>query len=69
MKGKDLYFAYIGSDGTVGRIAKFVDGIQPFGYENGQWVSMNGLAKILFDATTDYKEISKDEAERLIKEK
>ena len=67
MENRERYYAYDNPDGGVSRIAKFV-GIEPYAYENGEWVRMSGLIKILFDATTDFYEISKDEAERLIKE-
>lgn len=52
-------------NGVVQRIAKIVDGV-PYGYENGKWEFMPGLAKIQNDATSDYEEITKEEADILI---
>ena len=67
MENREMYYAYDNPDGGVSRIAKFV-GVVPYAYENGEWVYMPGLVKILFDVTADFYEISKDEAEKLIKE-
>ena len=49
----------------VYRIAKFVDGV-PYGYIDKEWKFMPSLAKITQDATSDYEEISKKEADKLI---
>jgi hypothetical protein len=46
-------------------VAKIEDGCCAYGWENGRWVSMPGLIKIRFEIT-DYEEISKEEAMRLI---
>lgn len=61
-----VYYAFK-FEGKVRRIAKIVDNALAYGWENGRWVSMPGLLKIQQDATSDYEEISKEEAEKLIK--
>lgn len=61
---KETFYVYKRDDGTIGRIAKFVDN-KPYGYENGEWVFMPTLYKIRNDVTNDYEEISKEEADRL----
>lgn len=63
---KELYYVYRKNDGSTGRIAKFADGLY-YGYEKGEWVSMPELIKIQ-EEITDYEEIDKAEAEKLIKE-
>ena len=66
MDNKETYYVYRGDNGEIGRIAKFV-GAVPYGWdkEKGEWVEMPRLIKIKFEIT-NYEEISKDEAERLI---
>jgi len=55
-------------NGEVRRIAKIVDNALAYGFQDGKWVQMSGLLKIQNDVT-DYKEISKAEAEKLILKK
>ena len=62
-KRTDYYVYYC--DGRPTRVAKIEDGSCAYGWENGRWVSMPGLIKIRFEIT-DYEEISKEEAMRLI---
>lgn len=62
---KELYYVHR-DEGKVTRIAKKENGLY-YGYEKGKWVEMPGLIKIEFEIT-DYEEITKEEAERLIKE-
>ena len=66
MDNKEIYYVYVSDNGFIGRVAKFVDG-HPYGYDEdaGDWVFMPGLVKIKFDIT-DYEEITKEQAERLI---
>ena len=65
MQKQTQYFVYR-SHGRVGRVAKFVDGLYPYGWDKGKWVFMPGLIKIKFDIT-DYEEITKKEALKLIR--
>lgn len=53
-------------NGIDGRLAKIVDGAFAYGWENGEWVEMQGLIKIRFDGSEDFVEISKEEAEKII---
>lgn len=53
-------------NGMIGRLAKIVDNANAYGYENGEWVEMQGLIKIQFDGSEDYVEISKEEADEII---
>lgn len=55
-------------NGEVRRIAKIVDNALAYGWQNGRWVQMSGLLKIQNDIT-DYEEISKAEAEKLMRMK
>jgi hypothetical protein len=64
---KELYYVYISDDGTIGRVAKRGADRLYYGWDNGKWIEMPGLIKIEFDIT-NYREISKEEAERIIKE-
>ena len=54
-------------NGEVRRIAKIEDNALAYGWENGKWVSMPNLLKIQNDVTSDYEEITKEEADRLMK--
>ena len=67
MEKKEIYYVYKSEDGFIGRVAKFVDNI-PYGWDNGKWIYMPGLIKIQFEVT-DYYEISKEEAEQIIRDK
>jgi len=60
---KDLYFVYKEKN-IPKRVAKKIDSIW-YGFEKDKWVKMPQLAKIEWE-DTDYKEISKVEAEKLI---
>lgn len=53
-------------NGEVRRIAKIVDNSLAYGFQDGKWVQMSGLLKIMNDVT-DYKEISKAEAEKFMR--
>ena len=66
MDKKEIYYVNVSDDGVIGRIAKF-DGVIPYGYdeEKNEWIEMPSLIKIKFDIT-DYEEITKEQAERLI---
>lgn len=55
-------------NGEVRRIAKIVDNSLAYGFQDGKWVQMSGLLKIMNDVT-DYKEISKAEAEKFMRTK
>lgn len=55
-------------NGEVRRIAKIVDNALAYGFQDGKWVQMSGLLKIMNDVT-DYKEISKAEAEKFMRMK
>ena len=61
----DFYYVHRDDDGNPTRIAKQT-GMDFYGWENGEWISMPSLNKIMFDVTADYDEISKDEADALI---
>ncbi len=63
-----VYYVNWGDDGTAGRIAKYDDGVF-YGWQDGQWVHMPSLAKIEWDVTADYSEITEEEAMKLIGEK
>ena len=65
MPDNAFYYVHRDDDGTPTRIAKQV-GHDFFGWENGDWISMPSLSKIMYDVTADYDEISKDEADKLI---
>lgn len=66
MDKKEIYYVNVNDDGVIGRIAKF-DGVIPYGYdeEKNEWIEIPSLIKIKFDIT-DYEEITKEQAERLI---
>lgn len=51
-------------NGAVRRIAKIVDNAIAYGWENGEWIEMAGLLKII-NEVTDYEEIDKAEADML----
>lgn len=61
----DTYWVYY-RNGNPHRIVKIVDRSSAYVYEDGKWVSRQSLIKILQD-TTDFEEITKEEAEQLIK--
>lgn len=67
MKGEAYYVLYR-DDGSVGRLARITDGIA-YGYnpEGKIWEFRPSLVRLMFE-DTDYVEISKGEAERLISE-
>ncbi len=52
-------------EGKVTRIAKICGSGGAYGWEDGKWVLMPGLRKIEWEIT-DFDDISKEEAERLI---
>lgn len=54
-------------EGKVRRVAKIVDNALAYGWENGRWVSMPNLLKIQNDVSSDYEEITKEEADQFIK--
>ena len=62
-----LYYVYK-LDGKIGRIAKQEPWGVFWGWENGEWVKMPGLAKITWEIT-NYEEIDEAEAMRLIEQK
>lgn len=61
-----LYFVYY-DEGTPTRVAKIEDLSVAYGWENGKWEEMPSLMKIVNDIT-DYEEITKAEAEKIIAE-
>lgn len=62
---KERYYVTYHDDGSVARLAK-IDDVTAYGWENGKWVEMPGLISIEWDATRDYYEITKDQADGLI---
>ena len=54
-------------DGKVTRLAKIEDHINPYGYVDGKWESMNSLIKILYEIT-DFDEITEEEAKQIMAE-
>ena len=65
MAEKEFFYVHRDDDGNVTRLAKQSDGLF-YGWENGEWIEMPTLNKIMFDASADYDDISKDEAEKLM---
>lgn len=61
----ETYYVYR-RNGEVTRIAKIVDRSLAYGWDNGEWVEMPNLLKIINDIT-DFEEISKEEADVLIR--
>lgn len=69
MKSKYRYYVHE-DEGKITRIARLGGGDDDFGaygWENGEWVIMNGLWKIENDVTADYRQISEEEALKLTK--
>lgn len=47
-------------------IIKFVDGV-PYVFEDGKWAYKPQMAKIIYDVSYDYEEISEEEAQGLLR--
>lgn len=60
-----LYFVYYDDEGKPTRVAKIED--VAYGWQDGKWEYMPNLIKII-NEITDYEEISKEEAEKIIAE-
>ena len=63
---KEIYYIYRNDDGTTGRIAKFSNCLF-YSFDDGVWVENANLIRIFFEIT-NFEEISKEEAEKIIKE-
>lgn len=67
MKNKIQHYAHVNENtGKVGRLARInFDGFICEGWDDGAWVPMPGLIKIVNDIT-DYKEVTEEEAKAII---
>ena len=67
MKYKEVYYVYVSSRGKLGRVAKRTEGKKYYGWDNGKWILMPQLRSMEYDIT-NFEEITKEEAYRIIKE-